>query len=86
MNATKISLNIEKTEQVIFKSPMKVLPDEIKTKLRGKRLYLSNSLKHLGVRIDKFLHRNDKKNEIAVKLNRDNKLLLKVRNYLKWKP
>ena len=56
LSANKISLNVEKTELVIFKSPRKVLSDEIKIKLTGKRLYPSNSVKYLGVRIDKFLN------------------------------
>ena len=38
LNANKIPLNEEKTELVFFKSPRKVLPDEIKTKLSGRRL------------------------------------------------
>ena len=43
----KISINVEKTKLVIFKSPRKVLSDEIKIKLTGKRLYPSNSVKYL---------------------------------------
>ena len=42
LSANKDSLNVEKTELVIFKSPRKVLPDEIKIKLNVKRLYPSN--------------------------------------------
>ena len=56
LSANKISLNLEKSELVIFKSPRKVLSDEIKIKLTEKRLYPSNSVKYLGVRIEKFLH------------------------------
>ena len=56
LSANKISRNVEKTELVNFKSPRKVLFDEIKIKLTGKRLYPSNSLKYLSVSIDKFLH------------------------------
>ena len=56
LSANKTSLNVEKTELVFFKSPRKVLSNEIKIKLTGKRLYPSNSVKYLGVRIDKFLH------------------------------
>ena len=85
LNANKISLNVEKTELVIFKSPRKVLSGEIKTKLTGKRLYPSNSVKYLGVRIGKFLHWHDQVNNFAVKLNRFNALLLKIRNYVKMK-
>ena len=83
LSANKISLNVEKTELVIFKSPRKVLSDEIKIKLTRKRLYPSNSVKYLGLRIDKFLHWHDQVNNIAVKLNRANALLLKIRNYIK---
>ena len=54
LSANKVLLNVEKFELVIFKLPRKVLPDEIKIKLSGKRLYPSNSVKHLGVRIDIF--------------------------------
>ena len=54
LSANKISLNIEKTELVIFKSPRKVLLDEIKIKRSGKRLYPSNSIKYLDIMIDRF--------------------------------
>ena len=85
LSANKTSLNVEKTELVFFKSPRKVLSNEIKIKLTGKRLYPSNSVKYLGVRIDKFLHWHDQVNNIAVKLNRANALLLKIRNYVNMK-
>ena len=39
LRANKISLDVAKTELVIFQSPRKVLSDEIKIKLIGKRLY-----------------------------------------------
>ena len=44
LRANKISLNIEKTQLVIFKSLRKVLSDKIKIKLTGKRLCPSNSV------------------------------------------
>ena len=85
MSVNKISLSVGKTELVIFKSPRKVLLDEIKIKLSGKRLYPSNSVKYLGIKIDRFLHWHDQVNSIAVKLNRANALLLKIRNYVNIK-
>ena len=85
LSANKISLYVEKTELVLFKSPRKVLLDETKIKLNGKRLYPSNSIKYLGVKIDRFLHWHDHVNSIAVKLNRANALLLKIRNYVNIK-
>ena len=47
-----------------------VLLDEIKIKFSGKRLYPSNSVKYLGIKIDRFLHWHDRGKRIAVKLNR----------------
>ena len=80
LSANKNSLNVVKTELVIFKFPRKVLLDEIKIKLCGKRLYSSNSTKYLSIKIDRFLHWHDQVNRIAVKLNRANALLIKIRN------
>ena len=85
LSANKISLNIEKTELVIFKSPRNVLLDEIKIKLCGKRLYPSNSIKYLDVKIDRFLHWHGQVKSIAAKLNRANTLLLKIGNYVNMK-
>ena len=57
----------------------------MKIKLNGKRLYPSNSIKYLGVKIDRFLHWHDQVNSVAVKLNRANPLLVKTRNYVNIK-
>ena len=85
MSANKISLDIETTELVIFKSPRKILPNETKIKLSAKRLYPSKSIKYLGINIDRFLDWYDQVNSIGVKLNRANSLLLKIRNYFNMK-
>ena len=55
LNANKISLNIKKTELVIFKSKRKQFDCEIKLKLSRKRLFPSDSVKYLGVKIDENL-------------------------------
>ena len=49
-------INVEKTELVIFKSLRKVLSEKIKIKLTGKRLYPSNPVKYLALKIDKFIN------------------------------
>ena len=85
LSANKIPLKVEKTEQVILKSPRKVLLDEIKINLSGKRLYPSMSVKYLGIKTDRFLQWHDQVNSIAVTLNRANALLLKIRNYVNMK-
>ena len=46
LNAIKISLNVQKTEIVLFKHQRKKADSELKIKLSGKRLYLKDSLEH----------------------------------------
>ena len=55
LNANKISLNVKKTEMVIFKSNQKKFEGDLKIKLCGKRLYPTESVKYLGVKIDTTL-------------------------------
>ena len=45
LNANRISLNVQKTELVIFKQKRKILDHEIKIKLNRKRLYPTPSVK-----------------------------------------
>ena len=74
LNANKISLNIKKTELVIFKQKNKKLQCPIKVKLSRKRLYPSKSVKYLGLKIDEDLNWKDQTHDIARKLNRANAL------------
>ena len=54
-------------------------------KLSGKRLYSSNSIKYIGLKIGGSLHWHNQVNSIAVKRNRANALLLKIKNYVNIK-
>ena len=47
LNANKISLNVDKTELVIFKHQRKKLDTEIKIKLNRRRFYPSQSVRYL---------------------------------------
>ena len=82
LNASKISLNVEKTELVIFKHQRKKPDTEIKIKLNRKRLYLSQSVRYLGIKIDQNLNWKDHINDIAVKSNRTNALLFEIRKFV----
>ena len=84
LNANKIPLNFKKTELVIFKLKKKKLECPIRTKLSRERLYLSNSIRYLGVKIDENLNWKDHIHDIATKLNRANALLFKIRNYVNF--
>ena len=81
----QLNVNAEKSEPIMFKSRRKVLSDEMKIKDTKKTTHSSNSVKSLGVRIDEFCYYCDQVNDIAVKLNRVNVLLLKSRTYVNMK-
>ena len=67
---------------VIFKSKQKKFEDNLKIKLSGKRLYPTESVKYLGVKIDTNLSWQYHVNDLSVKLNRGNALLFKMRKYV----
>ena len=85
LNANKISLNVKKTEMIIFKSKQKKLEGDLKIKLCGKRLYPTESVKYLGVKIDANLTWQHHVNDLSIKLNRANALLFKMRKYVSLK-
>ena len=84
LNANKISLNVQKTELVIFKHQRKKIDSEVRIKLSRKRLYPTDSVKYLGVRIDENLNWKHV-SDITIKLNRANALLFKIRNFVNVK-
>ena len=45
LNANKISLNVKKTEMVIFESKQKKFEGDVKIKICGKKLYPTESVK-----------------------------------------
>ena len=45
LNATKIYLNVDKTEMILFRPTKKPLNCQLKLKLNGKRLYQTSSVK-----------------------------------------
>ena len=85
LNANKISLNVKNTEMIIFKSKRKKLEADLKIKLCGKRLYPTESVKYLGVKIDANLTWQHHVNDLSTKLNRANALLFKMRKYVSLK-
>ena len=66
---------------VIFTRQRKKIASEVKIKLSRKRLYPTDSVKYLGIRIDKNLNWKHHVRDIAIKLNRANALLFTIRNY-----
>ena len=58
------------------------MDSEVMSKLSRKRLYPIDSVKYLGIRIDENLNCKHHVTDIAIKLNRANALLLKIRNFV----
>ena len=79
LKASKISLNVGKTELVLFTSSKKQLDCNSKIKLKGKRLYEMDSVRYLGIQIDKKLTWKQQINNVALKLNKANAMLSKLR-------
>ena len=67
---------------VIFKSKQKKLKGDLKIKLCSKRLYPTESVKYLGVKINVNLSCQYHVNDLSIKLNRANALLFKMRKYV----
>ena len=70
---------------VIFKFEQKKFKGDLKKRLSGKRLYPTESVKCLGVKIDTNLSWQYHFNDLSVKLNRANVLLFKMRKYVSCK-
>ena len=66
----------------IFKSKQKKLEGDLKMKLCGKRLYPTESVKYLGVKIDTNFGWQYHVNDMFIKLYRANALLFKIRKYV----
>ena len=67
---------------VLFRPKRKSMDFNLKIKLNGKRLYETNSVKYLGIRIDNKLNWKVHINDIALKLIRANAMLYKVRDFV----
>ena len=82
LKTNKIYLNVTKTELVLFTSSKKQLDCDLKIKLNGKRLYETDSVRYLGIQIDKRLTWKQKINHVALKLSKANAMLSKLRHVL----
>ena len=78
--ANRLSLNVVKTEFIVFKPPRKHLNERIVLKLNGAKIYESPKIKYLGVIIDSRLRWDHHTNELAKKLNRAVGMIFKIRN------
>ena len=69
LRANKPSLNIEKTELVVFRRQNTKLNNSFKIQIDGKRLFPTSSVKYLGVLLDKHLTWSPQMSHVQMKLN-----------------
>ena len=67
---------------VIFKSKQKKFEGDLKIKWCGKRLYPTEKVKYLGLKIDTNLSWQYHINDLSIKPNKANALLFKIRKYV----
>ena len=83
LRSSKIFLNADKTELVIFTSLKRRLDSDLKFKLNGIfKLYETGSFKYLRMQIDKNLTWKQQVNHMAIKLHKTNAMLSKLRYIL----
>ena len=70
---------------VIVKSRQKKFEGDLKIKISGNRLYPTEKVKYLGVKIDTNLSWQYHVNDLSFKLNRANAPIFKMRKYISCK-
>ena len=85
LEANKVSLNVGKTELVLFTSSKKQLDCDLKIKLNGKRLCKTDSVSYLGIQIDKTLTWKQQINHVALRLNKTNAIIVKIKTCIGYK-
>ena len=69
LKANKLSLNVKRTELIIFCQKATNIDYGIKFKLDGKRLTPVNTVKYLGILLDEHLQRSKQLTHVQIKLN-----------------
>ena len=81
LRANKISLNVNKTEIVVFRSPIKQIYKNLNFRLKEQKIEPKRCTKYLGIIIE-HLSFNEYMNTLKQKLNRANGILAKLRYYV----
>ena len=76
------SLNVAKTEVIIFRRKKKQLDFDLNLKIRGKKLQASSYVKYLGIYLDEYLHWSPHIKHLSHRLVNVNAMLCKLRHYV----
>lgn len=80
--ANKISLNITKTKILLFRNVHKILNHNLEFKINSQPIYLSQSVKYLGVTLDHFMNWSLYTKSLCSKLNSANGAISRLRHYV----
>ena len=82
LKANRLSLNVDKSKLIIFKSKRKIISDNsFSIKLNGYKLEPADQVKYLGLYLDKNLSFDYHINQLSKKLSRANGILAKLRHF-----
>ena len=82
LRANKISLNVNKTEIAVFRSPTKQIYKNLNIRIIEQKIEPKRCTKYLGIIIDEHLSFNEYMNTLKQTLNRANGILAKLRYYV----
>ena len=82
LHANKISLNVAKTEFIIFRRKKKQLDFDLNLKMCGKKPQASSYVKYLGIYLDQYLDWSPHVNYLSHKLVKANAMLCKLQRYV----
>ena len=81
LKANKIS---SKIEAILFRHPIKNIDYDLKLKIDGKIIFVTNSVKYLGIHLDTHLNWKHHIHELSMKLSRATGMLSKIRHYVSY--
>ena len=79
--SNRLSLNVGKTEFIVFRPPRKSLSNRIVLTLNRTKIFESTKIKYLGIILDQRLTWRDHINELSKKLGRAIGMLYKARHF-----
>ena len=79
--ANRLSLNVAKTEFMVFRPPHKSLSDRIVLTLNKTKIFESTKIRYLGIILDPRLTWKEHIHELSKKLNKSRGMLYKTRHF-----
>ena len=82
LEANRLSLNISKTNYVIFHSKVRKIDEFIRIKIGSKTIKRENYVKYLGILVDSALTWKPRITQLSKKLSRSVGIFFKIRHYV----